>query len=678
MAMRPITAWALPWVTKGILTSLNQKTKLFKKKEKSKKDDDITHFKKYRNILNRVIKAAKKLYQQNQFKNSMNDVRKTWKNINNLIKKCCKNEQIPDSVKYNDQVLNDPLEIANAFNDFYINIGQSVVASIPLNDELIDTMPAVNQINSFFLTPTCEDEVCKIIDQLKPKTSSGYDGISAKFLKQMSPAIIPPLTYVINLSFQQGTVPENMKKAKVLPIFKNGNSDEIKNYRPISFLPVFSKVLEKIVHKRLYAYLTKHDLLCASQYGFRKKCSTELGILEFQNRVLKHLQNKLHCIGIFLDLSKAFDSLQHDTLISKLEHYGIRGIALKWFKSYLTDRTQYVHIPNIDSPPKLISCGVPQGSVLGPLLFLVHVNDLINCSKSGEFILYADDTTIIFANRDEQNLLSTINAELKNVSTWFNQNKLSINNEKTKYMIFNTRHVDFKSHTLLLNGKKIEKTDKMKFLGVIIQPDLSWEAHCSSKANTISQTLAALSRLKNLLPQKEMKLIYNSLIESQLNYGILSYGNSSKKARKRLQLIQKRAIRILSKSKYNSHTDPLFKMMHILKIDDIFKLNCCKFYWKKLHNQLPQFHHSLLLTNDEYNRNRQTRQTNDIHTLPVSNKLGQQSLNFTISTTWNALPPHIKSKSSMSLECLTDHVKNYLLSFYESQCSKPNCFVCTH
>ena len=232
-----------------------------------------------------------------------------------------------------------------------------------------------------------------------------------------------------------------MKRAKVVPIFKNSGSETVmKNYRPVSLLPVFSKILERIVYNRLFHYLIKHSILHPSQYGFQENLSTEQAILELQDRLLDIMNNKECCIGIFMDLSKAFDTLDHNILLKKLNHYGIRGIALDWFQNYLSDRCQYVNINGTNSELLPITCGVPQGSILGPLLFLIYINDLPLVSKKAVTILFADDTSALYRGKTYDELINIVDNDLSLLSDWFKCNKLALNESKTKYIIFHTRY----------------------------------------------------------------------------------------------------------------------------------------------------------------------------------------------------------------------------------------------
>lgn len=664
------------WMTKGILTSVKQKTKLYKIKMHAQTELAMTEttrkYNRYRNILNKVIRNAKRLHYQKLFMSSKNDMKQTWQNINAVLKSNKAKHNLPSRFKHNGSTMTNPKEIANAFNNYYINIGPSLAENIDSNqNNIYDTMPQINLTGSFFLAPTNELEISKIIDKLKPKTSTGIDEISCKLIKQSNTLIIPLLTYIINLSLETGKVPDDMKLAKIIPVYKNKEMDEIQNYRPISLLPAFSKIIEKVVYDRLYGYFNRHSLFFTSQYGFRKHFSTELAISEFQDTIINNINKKLYSVGIFLDLSKAFDTLQHSILLNKLQHYGIRGTALKWFHSYLTNRSQTVCLNDIFSEKRIITCGVPQGSVLGPLLFLIYINDLCNVSKLAKFIIYADDTNILYSNADIKTLMATANNDLQLVIKWFKCNRLSLNTSKTKYIIFANKYKlrteSYDDFDIVIDNEKLTKTKDIKFLGVILQDDLKWTLHINEKCKKIGQILAILNKLKHNLPGKILKTIYTALIEPHLTYAITSWANLPDTSLKRLRLLQKRAIRVINNKNYNSHTEPLFKTSEILRLCDCYKLKCCKLYHQKLRGMLPEHHRLKLLTKAEYLPNcRDTRHSNDIHILPINSDLDKRSLNYSVGSVWNSLPETLKSKSDLSLSNYPKQVKKFYLNQYHT------------
>jgi hypothetical protein len=594
-----------------------------------------------------------------------------------MLNRTARKSDFPSYFTHSDSILNDASEIANGFNNYFVNIGQTLANKIKsFSGSAIDLLPSRNLQSSLFFEPVSPTETFNVINSLKPKTSCGYDHISPKLIKNSAKFLSEPLTYISNTSFQTGIFPSNMKIAKVVPIFKSNDNTQFNNYRPISILPAFSKILEKLVHKRLYHYLNTNKLLSMSQYGFQRHMSTEQAILEFQDRIVDNLASKKWCSGIFLDLSKAFDTLDHAILLSKMHHLGVRGIALQWFKSYLSNRSQFVELENIKSSHKAITCGVPQGSILGPLLFLVYINDIVDHITNCNAILFADDTTIIFNDINFDNLILKMNETLTSIYKWLCLNKLSLNVDKTNYVLFRRpqRKLPYQPE-VLIDSKKITHVKETKFLGVYIDENMSWKKHCNVVASKCLKVVSILTRLKHSLPMNILLTIYSSLFLPHISYAITAWGNCSTKDFKRLSILQKKAIRIISKSRYNSHTQPLFKVTKMLTIEDLYRLDCCKILFKVRQNILKPYFINALRPNyavHTYN----TRQTNDIFQQNVTMSIQSQLLNHKISTAWNKLPISLKSDNFTSIHSFTRALKTYFLSMYSVVCQRPNCYVC--
>ena len=400
------------------------------------------------------------------------------------------------------------------------------------------------------------------------------DNIPLKLLTKIGDIISTPLSLIVNQSLCSGSFPSKLKLAKVIPIFKKNDNKKFDNYRPISLLSSVSKIFERVVFNQLYNFLQEHNLLFESQYGFRKLHSTDLAALELIDRINKQIDQRKIPFSIFLDLSKAFDTLNHDILMKKLHYHGVRNNTLNWFHSYLTNCAQYTEYNETKSSLLEIETGVPQGSILGPLLFLIYVNDIHMVSRSLNFILYADDTTLTspicsFTQGGNSSISNLINSELTKISDWFAVNKLSLNAEKTKFMIFHN-HLKIitqnKIPCLKINNTNIERVTEFNFLGLTINEHLTWKSHAAKVANKISRTLGVMNRLKRYLPLSALKTMYDSLILSQLQFGITCWGFEWN----RIFKLQKHAVRIMTNSKYNSHTEPLFKESKLLKISDIF------------------------------------------------------------------------------------------------------------
>ena len=273
-----------------------------------------------------------------------------------------------------------------------------------------------------------------------------------------------------------------MKIAKVTPIYKSDARDEFSNYRPISLLPNFSKILEKLMCKRITDFIDKHKILYEQQYGFRQNSSTDFALIELSDEIAEAIDRKQFMIGIFVDLSKAFDTLNHSILLQKLSNYGIRGLANDWFQSYLNSREQYVYFNNVLSNRCKITTGVPQGSILSPLLFLLYINDICGSSRLLRFILYADDTNIFYSGENLDQLCAIVNGELRGVMQWFNTNRLSVNLKKTNFVMFGSpsKIGKLRKCGIFLDNINISRTNTAKFLGVIIDETLSWKNHITS------------------------------------------------------------------------------------------------------------------------------------------------------------------------------------------------------
>ena len=397
------------------------------------------------------------LHYDHEFKKYSKNIKETWCVIREVIGTKKQKDQIPEFFKENGQFINDYLEIANGFNTFFSQIGPKLASDIPASDTCFKDFLHDRNDNEFKFSKISEIDILRICDSLKPKISTGADFISTKLLKQIAPIIITPLHYLINLSLETGFVPMEFKIAKVVPVFKDGDKHDYNNYRPISLLSSFSKLMEKVVARQIIGFLNFHNLLYKHQYGFRANHNCSHPVLHFTEKIYDALNQKPSSasLAIFIDLKKAFDTVNHVILLQKMDHYGIRGISNLWFKNYLHDREQFVSINGVDSNTVKMTCGVPQGSVLGPLLFLIFINDLPNAT---DFLtlLFADDTTFQMSGTDLNSLFENANAELVKASSWFKANKLKLNVKKKKFMLFSDKDIN-----LDLLGLSIRLGEKM-------------------------------------------------------------------------------------------------------------------------------------------------------------------------------------------------------------------------
>ena len=409
-----------------------------------------------------------------------------------------------------------------------------------------------------FVSPTDGTEVSNIISSLK-EASSGYDDVTKNIVKVSYEDYIQPLTHVINLSLVNGIVPQELKIAKVIPLFKNGDAKIVNNYRPVSVLPLFSKILEKIMYKTLLSFINKHKILYDYQFGFRENHGTDLALIIIMDKITQALQNKENVIGVFLDFSKAFDTFNHNILLQKLYKYGVRGSSHQWFASYLCDRKQFVSFNNISSSLKSISCGVPQGSILGPLLFLLYINDINNVSKVLFSILFADDTNVFVSGKNISELVIVLNRELSKLVTWLQVNKLSLNVKKTHYMVFSPPKVNQDISPVNMNGEKINRVSSTRFLGVVIDDKLRWNEHILFVKQKVSKSLGIICKAKKKISKETLRTLYYSFIYPYLMYGIVVWGSANHNVMQPLIKIHKCCIRVITLSSWKAHTAELFR-----------------------------------------------------------------------------------------------------------------------
>ena len=400
-----------PWITKGLRISCSTKNRLYKRFLKGSVSKSV--YTTYRNIHNQLILTCKNDYYSNLFNEKITGIKNMWKNMGPILNP--RKSKAPSNIYKlvaNGINIQDDQQIANSLNEHFTSIGPKLAEKLPKSQKSFKTFLKNPVPHSFFMSPVSETYVIDLINSLQPNKAPGFDEVSNKVLKLSSHFIVKPLTHIINLSFLNGVFPDNLKIAKIIPLYKKGDKFLGSNYRPISLLPAFHKILEKIMKNRLYDFLSDNNILYEFQFGFRKNRSTNLALLDVVNDIYSNLDNKKFGIGIYLDLQKAFDTVNHEILLQKLEHYGIRGQANKWFTSYLTNRYQYTYTNEASSKRSMVECGVPQGSVLGPLLFILYIKDISHALDKGVPKLFADDANLFLFSEDINRLFFNANREL--------------------------------------------------------------------------------------------------------------------------------------------------------------------------------------------------------------------------------------------------------------------------
>ena len=631
------------WSSVETLSLISEKDKLLRKRRKKPRSQKI------RNELETVsfklaasIQKDFRLHVDNKV--STNDPKKMWRGLNEILGRD-KSAEVAALINPRTlDVTTDPIDVAEIFNETFAS------CAAEKNSLTSDALRKIYVENffpdSFFLKTPDEDEILRQIFNLKANSADGHDQIGSKVIKALASVIAPILTHLITVIFDTGVYPETFKLALITPIFKNGCKTEPDNYRPISVLPAVDKIIERVLRDRLTSFFDKKlKATYSHQFGFRDKCNTENAALELVAEISQARDMKKCATGLFMDLKKAFDIVNHEILLEILYRYGVRGKTNELFRSFLTNRRQIVKVGTAISQEKHISSGVVQGSCLGPLLFIIFINAVGFIPIQGRLFLFADDAVLIniHEKQNPEEIIRAISKDLEPILRFFSQRKMELNCAKTKLVSFTTPAtlVNLPSSVMLAPELKVERVKSIKYLGLVMNENLSWATHIENVEKKLAPASGILWKLRHSLPQQTRRLIYDTLFQTHLNYMTPVWGFSPWTALTNAQVIQNRALRNVYDLPWRTPRNDMYQhhVENHLPIRGICILNTAVFMYKTLHYQT---HTNICFSTSGSLHNRNLRNSEYLRPHPARSKAALQAINTAGPQVFNKVPKTIK------------------------------------
>lgn len=576
-----------PWITSHIITQMKLRDNLYTLSKRQPFNVRVLEqARKARNKTNVLIRQAKKDYYREKIENSENSSKEMWKQINSITGNNPKSKCIKSVKNVNGELVTERVEVANTFNKFFTEIGSKMAEK--LNHRRNTHFPSRNKSKTIFLNPVSETEVKTLIMSLKNGSSSGFDGVSSRILKDQKEILCKPLAHLINACFQSGQFPKNLKKTIIIPIHKKSDKTEVTNYRPIALTSNIAKVIEKAFKTRVMHFLESNKYLHKNQFGFREKKSTIDPVLKLVNSVHHTLNNGKKALTVFIDLQKAFDSISHSKLLSALYETGVRGKAHDFVTSYLSNRLQVVKVSSPSnengessehfSADMTSAFGIPQGSVLGPVLFIIFINELSNIAKFGTVLSFADDTAITFYGDTWDEVYKKANKDLSTIKMWLDSKGLSLNIDKTVYLAYSynssgqpSNNLTLKIHTqnCVLDENEdcecsmIKKTKFTKYLGVVLDENLKWQEHLKQTCKRLRQSLYKFRRLRDLFDKPVLRQVYFAISHSVVDYAMPAWGGAFVTHTKKLEKTMNLLLRVILKKSPRSHAHDLYTEFNV-------------------------------------------------------------------------------------------------------------------
>lgn len=645
-----------PWISKTTIDLIKTRNIYYKLKIKFPNNtyyrDKFVFF---RNKINFLMKTEKQTYFELKFENNLNDSKQFWKTTNEIIynKKHSKPKQ-NITLTFNNTQTNDETEVANIFNKFFVT-----ACNTTQNTTIFQAIPIQYQTSSnLHLFPTSSKEVQSVIKNLKQNAANGHDNISIKFFQFFSGELSSWICKHINGSFKNGHYPDELKIGKITPVYKAGTKSDASNYRPISVLPSYGKIFDKIIQHRFEKFLQENNVIHKNQFGFVTNSSTIAACTQLMNFVETNIDHRNVVACLFIDLQKAYDSVDLNKLFGKLERIGIKGTALKLFKSYHTNRFQYVEINKKKSQLQKVTTGVVQGSMLSAPEFSIFINEIFYLKLHGEIQMYADDAILMFKCPDEQTLLTQLQNDIITINEWLETNHLKMNLSKTHYMIFD-KNKEYTTSNLKINNMEIQRVYDAKYLGLLIDSKLTWSKHIGKIKNKIRSITFAIRRLRDFLHPRALTNIYNAHVLTHLNYLNPIWSGCNEILMNELRIVQNKTLKTMYKHPPLFSTELLYTLHpEVLPLLILNKIQITQLIFKIKFNYIK---HNFHITYRYDQHNHPTRYNNHINVPFPHTNLGLNTILYRGVKIFNELPNEIKNNNKIS------QFKNKLKLYYQTQ-----------
>lgn len=639
------------WVNDELIAHIRERNRYSKLKRKYPQN---TYVQSKHTELCQLIRAKRnelrRKFNSSELNKCISKPRQMWKKINEILhNKPTQKNQIRSLTLANGNVVHEKKTIANELNQYFCSIGNELFQNIPHTDRSYHNLIEFN-MNSMALFPASIDEVGKTINNIKNNTNLD-DILPSCFIKSCREILLQPITSAVNSCLSEGVFPDELKTSRIVPIYKSGDSMQPVNYRPINILSDFSKIFELCIYERVVDFLTKFNIIDENQFGFQRKSGTLSAAITILDEIKISLDfsNRNICACLFLDLTKAFDTIPHEILMSKLYRYGFRGKAADLLKSFLNNRKQFVSLGDEKSQPLHNAFGTPQGSTLGPILFLLYVNDIFKLKLHGKIVLFADDAAIIYCSNNINTLHTMMCEDIEILLNWFIANKLTLNLKKSKCMIFHPQQKT-KKYTLNINinGSPIEQVSKFEYLGISLQEDMRWDGHINSICSKISSIAGVMNRLGNTVDKNTLISLYYAHVNSHISYMSPLWGNAATDTLlNSLQVVQNQALRSLFRVDYYANglgTEEIRNKHKILSIRQNIQYNTATLAFKIKNGQIKS---NIQLNEINSRHSYPTRQSRNLYQCGFRTNSGKHLTSRIIAIEYNKLPTIIQNSQSI-------------------------------